>query len=109
MLRKTLALCRMPATRSSTRSVSTTPLKRKLESPEPSNTPKKPKPSSKPVVLASSGTASEPDFVPADAVLTFSFEDARKHLVDADHRFEDVFNRLECKPFQQLEQVHPFR
>ncbi|KAJ6593897.1 DNA glycosylase [Mycena capillaripes] len=97
----------MPATRSSTRSASTTPLKRKLESAEPLNAPKKPKPSSKPVVLA--GTTSEPDFVPADAVLTFSFEDARKHLIDADHRFEDVFNRLECKPFQQLEQVHPFR
>ncbi|KAJ7925297.1 DNA glycosylase [Mycena leptocephala] len=98
----------MPATRSSTRSVSSaSPLKRKLESEaKPLSTPKKPKPN---VVPATTGTTSEPEFVPADAILTFSFEDARKHLIDADHRFEDIFNRLECKPFQQLEQVHPFR
>jgi len=112
MLRKRLAsiLFNMPATRSSTRSVSTTPtLKRKLESAEILNSPKKPKPSAKPVIPAASGTTSEPDFVPAAAVLTFSFEDAKKHLINADHRFEDVFQRLECKPFQQLEQLHPFR
>lgn len=125
----TRILFNMPATRSSTRSMSATgsPVKRKLESEVSSlPSPKKPKHSSKPViptasgtiseteptklvVPASNGTTSEPDFVPADAVLTFSFEDAKKHLINADHRFEDVFNRLECKPFRELEQVHPFR
>jgi DNA-3-methyladenine glycosylase II len=43
------------------------------------------------------------------AVLTFSFEDAKAHLIRADHRFEDVFTKLRCKPFEFLEQVHPFR
>ncbi|KAJ6499304.1 DNA glycosylase [Mycena sanguinolenta] len=99
----------MPATRSATRSISASPVKRKLESPEVPNSPKKAKPSPKPVIPASGTTSTEPDFVPADAILTFSFEDAKKHLINADHRFEDVFSRLECKPFQQLEQVHPFR
>ncbi|KAJ7045514.1 DNA glycosylase [Mycena alexandri] len=103
MLRR-ISLFKMPATRSSTSS----PVKRKLESTEPAKSPKKFKPSSKPVQTAT-GAPSEPEFVPADAVLTFSFEDAKKHLINADHRFDDVFKRLECKPFQQLEQVHPFR
>ncbi|KAF8234070.1 DNA glycosylase [Tricholoma matsutake] len=47
------------------------------------------------------------DLVPA--VLTFSFEDAKQHLAGVDHRFDDLFNRMECKPFQHLERVHPFR
>ncbi|KAF7361910.1 DNA-3-methyladenine glycosidase [Mycena venus] len=104
----------MPATRSSTRSVSATStptLKRKLESAETLNSPKKAKPTAipKPDIPVTSGTTSEPDFVPADAVLTFSFEDAKEHLINADHRFEDVFAKLECTPFQKLETVHPFR
>ncbi|KAG2132442.1 DNA glycosylase [Suillus bovinus] len=43
------------------------------------------------------------------AVLTFSFEEAKAHLIRADHRFEDIFAKLKCKPFELLEQVHPFR
>ena len=43
------------------------------------------------------------------AVLTFSFDDAKEHLTGVDHRFKDLFNKMECKPFQQLERVHPFR
>ncbi|KAG1735118.1 DNA glycosylase [Suillus paluster] len=43
------------------------------------------------------------------AVLTFSFEEAKVHLIRADHRFEDIFAKLKCKPFEYLEQVHPFR
>nr|VWP00264.1 Zn(2)-C6 fungal-type domain-containing protein [Ganoderma boninense] len=43
------------------------------------------------------------------AVLTFSFEHAKRHLIGADPRFEDVFNRVSCKPFQELERVDPFR
>lgn len=43
------------------------------------------------------------------AVLTFDFQEAKRHLIHADHRFEDLFQRMTCKPFEQLEQVHPFR
>ncbi|KAJ7188268.1 DNA glycosylase [Mycena filopes] len=101
MLRKSLVLFTMPATRSSTRSISTNPVKRKLESPPPVNAPKKLKPTA-------TATATSPEeFV--DAVLTFSFEDAKQHLINADHRFADVFVRLQCRPYQLLEQVHPFR
>ncbi|KAG1896656.1 DNA glycosylase [Suillus fuscotomentosus] len=49
----------------------------------------------------------ETNLVPA--VLTFSFEEAKAHLIRADHRFEDIFTKLKCKPFEFLEQVHPFR
>jgi len=52
--------------------------------------------------------STEPEeFVPA--VLTFDFEEAKKHLIEVDHRFEDLFSKMECKPFEHLEQVHPFR
>ncbi|KAJ7178537.1 DNA glycosylase [Mycena crocata] len=91
----------MPATRSATRSVSTSPLKRKPEATsESASAPKKAKP-----IPAAIGV-SEP--IPADAILTFSFGDAKRHLIKADPRFSDVFNRLDCKPFQKLEQFHPF-
>lgn len=43
------------------------------------------------------------------AVLSFSFEDAKKHLVGTDGRFEEIFNTLPCKPYEHLEKVHPFR
>ena len=58
----------------------------------------------------SSSTARDgtpPVLVPA--TLTFSFEDAKKHLIAADHRFEGVFSRMKCRPFEHLEQVDPFR
>ncbi|KAI6157683.1 DNA glycosylase [Pisolithus tinctorius] len=44
-----------------------------------------------------------------DAVLTFSFEDAKAHLINVDPRFTELFEQLKCKPFEHLEQVHPFR
>ena len=43
------------------------------------------------------------------AKLSFSFEHARMHLIRADPRFEDVFERMKCKPFEHLEQFDPFR
>jgi DNA-3-methyladenine glycosylase II len=43
------------------------------------------------------------------AVLTFDFQEAKRHLIQADHRFEDLFQRMTCKPFEQLDRVHPFR
>ncbi|KLO19484.1 DNA glycosylase [Schizopora paradoxa] len=50
---------------------------------------------------------SAPTFLPT--VLSFSLEDAKKHLIEADPRFEDIFDRLQCRPFEELERVDPFR
>jgi DNA-3-methyladenine glycosylase II len=52
--------------------------------------------------------ASEPETL-VPAMLSFNFEEAKRHLIDVDHRFEDLFSKMQCKPFQHLEQVHPFR
>ncbi|THH07981.1 hypothetical protein EW145_g3020 [Phellinidium pouzarii] len=46
---------------------------------------------------------------PLPAVLTFSFADAKQHLIDADPRFEDLFSKMKCRPFEHLESVDPFR
>jgi DNA-3-methyladenine glycosylase II len=43
------------------------------------------------------------------AKLSFSFEEAKRHLINTDNRFQDLFNKMTCKPFEHLEQVHPFR
>ncbi|KAL5524102.1 hypothetical protein ACEPAG_8275 [Sanghuangporus baumii] len=43
------------------------------------------------------------------AVLSFSLDDAKRHLIAADPRFEDLFSRLKCRPFEHLERVDPFR
>lgn len=43
------------------------------------------------------------------ATLTFSLEKAKEHLIRVDHRFEDIFDRMPCKPYENLEQFHPFR
>jgi hypothetical protein len=43
------------------------------------------------------------------AVLSFSFQDARHHLVGVDSRFEELFARIRCRPFEELDRVHPFR
>ena len=51
----------------------------------------------------------EPAPPPLPAVLSFPFEDAKNFLIKADPRFEDLFNKLECRPFQHLESVDPFR
>ncbi|KAG9220614.1 hypothetical protein CCMSSC00406_0003713 [Pleurotus cornucopiae] len=47
------------------------------------------------------------DVVPA--VLSFSFEEAKNHLIKADARFEGLFNEVTCKPYEKLERVHPFQ
>jgi len=48
-----------------------------------------------------------PSFLPA--ALHFSYEDAKRHLISADPRFEAMFEKLPCRPFVQLERVEPFR
>ncbi|KAI0066099.1 DNA glycosylase [Artomyces pyxidatus] len=107
----------MPVTRSASR-VSTTPA-----APEP-KTPRLPKRKSSTAASAASKkkkaepsipTPSVPEGVqedaptPLPAQLTFSFEDAKQHLINADSRFEDIFRRLPCKPFERVDAVEPFR
>ena len=48
-----------------------------------------------------------PALVPAE--LSFSFEEAKQHLVKADTRFQDVFATAVCTPYQKLDRVEPFR
>lgn len=48
-----------------------------------------------------------PSYLPAE--LTFSYEEAKGHLINADPRFESVFERLACRPFVQLDRLEPFR
>jgi DNA-3-methyladenine glycosylase II len=48
-----------------------------------------------------------PVLVPAE--LSFSFEEAKKHLIAADSRFQDVFDTAVCTPYQKLDRVEPFR
>ena len=52
-------------------------------------------------------TANEPVLLPAE--LTFSLEAAKSHLIAVDARFEEVFRKLPCKPFEHLERLEPFR
>ena len=51
----------------------------------------------------------EPDAQVIPAKLAFSFEEAKAHLIDADPRFEELFQRVKCRPFEELEPVDPFR
>ena len=54
-----------------------------------------------------SGTSSALTFLPA--TLSFSYHEAKSHLINADPRFEDVFNKMKCRPYEHLERVDPFR
>ncbi|KAI9463558.1 DNA glycosylase [Lactarius psammicola] len=49
------------------------------------------------------------ELAPLPAELTFSLEEAKNYLIQADYRFGDVFSRLACKPFERVEGIHPFR
>ncbi|CUA66628.1 DNA-3-methyladenine glycosylase II [Rhizoctonia solani] len=53
----------------------------------------------------------EPPYKPAliPPTLTFSFEQAKSHLIEADTRFEQLFASVQCQPFEQLEPVDPFQ
>jgi DNA-3-methyladenine glycosylase II len=70
----------------------------------------------KPKVVEAEGAVPRPlvkpsgeDLAPLPAKLTFSWEDAKDHLIKADGRFGDMFSRLPCKPFESVEGVHPFQ
>ncbi|KZV73321.1 DNA glycosylase [Peniophora sp. CONT] len=53
------------------------------------------------------GDAPELELLPAK--LTFSFEEAKTHLIESDSRFAEVFTRQMCKPFEKLDRVEPFK
>jgi DNA-3-methyladenine glycosylase II len=107
----------MPVTRSAARSANFTRTKSigtKRKAPETVNTTKatskKLRVPSNPTValsLASTERSNNDKLVPA--ALTFSFDDAKRHLIGVDERFEDIFNKMKCRPFEQLDQVDPFR
>lgn len=59
------------------------------------------------VHIASASDAQDTKLVPA--VLTFNYDEAKKHLTDVDNRFGDLFRKMKCKPFEHLEQIQPFR
>ncbi|TFY63150.1 hypothetical protein EVJ58_g3421 [Rhodofomes roseus] len=60
-----------------------------------------------PILPLNQAAEDAPALVPA--VLTFSFEEAKQYLIGVDRRFEEVFRRVKCKPFEHLERVDPFR
>ncbi|KAI5117110.1 hypothetical protein M0805_008229 [Coniferiporia weirii] len=60
-----------------------------------------------PLISFSEGVETAPALLPA--VLSFSFSGAKQHLINADPRFEDLFSKMPCRPFEHLETVDPFR
>ncbi|KAF8320701.1 DNA glycosylase, partial [Clavulina sp. PMI_390] len=55
-----------------------------------------------PIILAP-----DAQFIPAQ--LSFSFADARSHLIKVDNRFAEMFESVKCKPFEVLEPLDPFK
>jgi DNA-3-methyladenine glycosylase II len=51
----------------------------------------------------------EPNATLIPAQLSFSFEDAKAHLIAADNRFKELFANVKCRPFEILEPLDPFR
>ncbi|CCO31333.1 DNA-3-methyladenine glycosylase II [Rhizoctonia solani AG-1 IB] len=53
----------------------------------------------------------EPPYDPVliPAALTFSFGQAKEHLIKVDSRFDKIFRELPCRPFEHLEPVDPFQ
>lgn len=124
----------MPTTRSATRAASTVPqaaaaitkpktTKRKapasatLDKEQPKS--KKPRSVEAPALapanhevaqtIPSIPPVTEPPPAVVPAALSFSFDDAKEHLIEADERFKDVFARNPIKPYEVLDQVEPFR
>ncbi|KAJ3517214.1 hypothetical protein NLJ89_g655 [Agrocybe chaxingu] len=68
-----------------------------------------PSPSAQPVLIPPPDSAEGDSDAIVPAVLSFDFEEAKNHLIEADHRFEDLFEKMKCKPFEHLERVRPFQ
>lgn len=41
--------------------------------------------------------------------LSFDYEEAQRHLINADARFEALFETMKCKPFEEDSDLNPFR
>lgn len=63
--------------------------------------------SSAAVLEDTSGPARKVDVIPA--ILSFDFAEAKRHLINADSRFEKLFNKLKCRPYEELDAVEPFQ
>ncbi|KAL1682726.1 DNA glycosylase [Schizophyllum commune] len=106
----------MPTTRSQSRgtpSSTSAPTKRKADDAEaaPASKAKKPRSTkAKPTTprVAADAESSETQLI-LPAILTFDYAEAKRHLISVDSRFEELFERLPCKPYEHLETVHPFR
>jgi len=72
---------------------------------------KQPAPTANAQPMGTAGVPLDPGPPPAlvPAELSFSFEEAKQHLVTADTRFQDVFATAVCTPYQKLDRVEPFR
>ncbi|KAI4523756.1 DNA glycosylase [Schizophyllum commune Loenen D] len=117
----------MPTTRSQSRGTPSSTSKRKADNADPAPASKAKKPRStkaKPSTprVAKEADSSEPvpppppPTIPGSepekilpAILTFDYVEAKRHLISVDSRFEELFKRLPCKPYEHLETVHPFR
>jgi DNA-3-methyladenine glycosylase II len=114
----------MPVTRSATRASAAASAARTLPVVDAKRPPKRQDPVVTKLPKKASGTTkvgvaegvprpllppSGEELAPLPAELTFSLEDAKNHLIQADYRFGDVFSRLPCKPFEKVEGIHPFR
>lgn len=90
---------------------SRTSTKAKIAPTEPSAEASPPTPQQAPSGLDSGEQAQGfgVEDTPVPAVLSFDFEEAKQHLTSVDSRFEDLFEKMPCRPFEHLEQVHPFR
>ncbi|KAI0305698.1 DNA glycosylase [Multifurca ochricompacta] len=105
----------MPITRSASRSATKSVPKRPAESNLvvtkrlKTSDKAKVKPEVNAVSLPLIKPPSEEQVTPLPAQLTFSLQHAKDHLIQADHRFRDVFSCLPCKPFESLQGIHPFR
>lgn len=124
-IRLTRCLLIMPTLRSATKA-SAVPILSKKRNATESVTPK-PKRSKAPKKLATTADTAEGPatgesvlLVPQElttgnstklipAKLSFSFAEAKAHLINADPRFSELFERLKCKPFEELEMVDPFK
>ncbi|KAH9485409.1 Putative DNA-3-methyladenine glycosylase YfjP [Psilocybe cubensis] len=58
-----------------------------------------------PIVPKPSSEEEEEEVVFVPAVLSFDLEEAKRHLIQIDQRFEELFTKMKCKPFEHLEQV----
>lgn len=51
----------------------------------------------------------DPDSNVIPGQLTFSYEDAKAHLIAADNRFVTMFEHVKCAPFESVEAMDPFK